>query len=150
MTQTKVGSARRVRAYHHKRVTRLGGSPFQLSQRFFCKQLATLAYGCDNCIFYTRNNRSARLTWSLQPRLHGFSFFIRPSIWTRLAPIARQAGAHNLEHATPILGLCKGIFTDQFIFSTIWQHFSPRNWKHRPVRVRIHRTIITKRKSKCF
>ena len=117
---------------------------------FFCKQLATLAYGSDNCIFYTRTNRSARLTWSLQPRLQGFSFFPRPSIWTRLTPMARQARAHNLEHATPILGLCKGVFTYQFIFSTIWQHFSPRNWKHRPVRVRIHtdRTTITLKKKK--
>ena len=117
---------------------------------FFCTQLATLAYGSDNCIFYTRTNRSARLTWSLQPRLQGFSFFPRPSIWTRLTPMARQARAHNLEHATPILGLCKGVFTYQFIFSTIWQHFSPRNWKHRPVRVRIHtdRTTITLKKKK--
>ena len=27
--------------------------------------------------------------------------------------------AHNPERATPILGLCHGVFNDQFIFSTL-------------------------------
>ena len=44
-----------------------------------------------------------------------------------------EPGAHNPVCATAILGLCNGIFTDQFIFSTIWQHFFLRKWKHCPV-----------------
>ena len=35
-------------------------------------------------------------------------------------------GAHNPERATPILGLCHGVFTDQFIFRHILGHFFPR------------------------
>ena len=45
---------------------------------FFCKQLATLAYGSDNCIFYTRTNRSARLTWS-QSTTSSPGLFLFPS-----------------------------------------------------------------------
>ena len=36
------------------------------------------------------------------------------------------AGAHKLERATPILGLCHGVFTDQFIFRHILGHLFPR------------------------
>ena len=36
-------------------------------------------------------------------------------------------GAHNPEWATPILGLCQDIFTDQFIFSTFKGTFSYEN-----------------------
>ena len=35
-------------------------------------------------------------------------------------------GTHNPERATPILGLCHGVFTDQFIFRHILGHFFPR------------------------
>ena len=56
-----------------------------------------------------------------------------------------EPGAHNAVCTTAILGLCNGIFTDQFIFSTIWQHFFLRKWKHCPVWVRTHRTIMTKK-----
>ena len=37
------------------------------------------------------------------------------------------AGDHNPEWATPIVGLCHGGFTDQFIFRHILGHFFP--WK---------------------
>ena len=37
------------------------------------------------------------------------------------------AGAHNPEWATPIVGLCHGVFTDQFILWHILGHFFP--WK---------------------
>ena len=36
------------------------------------------------------------------------------------------SGAHNPERATPILGLCHGVFTDQFSFRHILGHFFPR------------------------
>ena len=36
------------------------------------------------------------------------------------------AGAYNPERATPILGLCHGVFAYQFIFRHILGHFSPR------------------------
>ena len=56
-----------------------------------------------------------------------------------------EPGAHNPVRATAILGLCNGIFTDQFIFSTIWQRFFLWKWKHYSVWVRTHRTIMTKK-----
>ena len=37
------------------------------------------------------------------------------------------AGAHNPEWATPILGLCHGVFTDQFIIRHVLGYFFP--WK---------------------
>ena len=37
-----------------------------------------------------------------------------------------QPGAHNPERATPIQGLCHGVFTDQFIFRHILGHFLQR------------------------
>ena len=36
-------------------------------------------------------------------------------------------GAHNPELATPMLGLCHGVFTDQFIFRHIVGHFFGEN-----------------------
>ena len=39
--------------------------------------------------------------------------------------------------ATPLLGLCHGVFTDWFIFRHILGHFSPRNWNLRHVYERI-------------
>ena len=36
-------------------------------------------------------------------------------------------GAHNPERATPILGLCHGVFTDRFIFRHILGQFSREN-----------------------
>lgn len=44
-----------------------------------------------------------------------------------------RAGAHNSGRATPILGLCSGVITDQFIFSIILQYFFRRQYKHHPV-----------------
>lgn len=46
------------------------------------------------------------------------------------------SGAHNPEQATPILGLCHGIFTDWFIFRSLFtgkfkESSSPRNMIHR-------------------
>ena len=35
----------------------------------------------------------------------------------------KQPGARNPEGAVPILGLCHGVFTDQFIFRHILGHF---------------------------
>ena len=47
-------------------------------------------------------------------------------------------GTHNPERATPILGLCHGVFTDQFIFRHILGHFFPRkeNLHHDYERIR--------------
>ena len=39
-------------------------------------------------------------------------------------------GAHYTERATPILGLCHGVFTDQFILIHILGHFFPRKYNH--------------------
>ena len=41
-----------------------------------------------------------------------------------------------------LLYLCSGVFTDQVIFSIIFEQFSPRKLKHCSERVRIHSTII--------
>ena len=49
----------------------------------------------------------------------------------------RTAGAHIPERATPILGLCYGVFTDQFIFRDILGHFFPRKWNLRHIYERI-------------
>ena len=38
-------------------------------------------------------------------------------------PLWVFSGAHNSERATPILGLCHGVFTGQFIFRHIFGHF---------------------------
>ena len=38
-----------------------------------------------------------------------------------------KSGDHNPERATPILGLCHSVFTDQFIFRHILGHFFPKN-----------------------
>ena len=46
------------------------------------------------------------------------------------------SGAHNPERATPILGLCHGVFTDQFIFGHILGHFFPRKWNLHRVSLR--------------
>ena len=47
------------------------------------------------------------------------------------------SGAHNPERATPILGLCHGVFTDRFIFRRILGKFFPRKWNLRHVYKRI-------------
>ena len=64
-------------------------------------------------------------------------FIVQP-----LEPITRES-------ATPILSLCNYVFTDQVVFSIIFEHFSPRKWKHRSI-MRAHPQYdnITKR-SKC-
>ena len=41
------------------------------------------------------------------------------------------------ERVTPILGLCHGRFTDQFIFRHILEHFLPRKWNPHHVCERI-------------
>ena len=40
------------------------------------------------------------------------------------SPYCWYPGAHT-ERATPVLGLCHGVFTDQFIFNRILGHFFP-------------------------
>ena len=35
----------------------------------------------------------------------------------------KKAGAHYPERATPILSLCHGVFTDQFVFRTVFYLF---------------------------
>ena len=52
-------------------------------------------------------------------------------LFSRMFVQCTATGAYNPESATPILSLCKGVFTDQVIFSIIFEHFSPRKWKHR-------------------
>ena len=59
-------------------------------------------------------------------------------------------GSHNPERATPILDLCHGAFTDQFIFRHIlWHLFSakiespPCLWAHSKYK-------ISNRKTKCY
>ena len=63
-----------------------------------------------------------------------------------------STGAHNSASAstTPILRLCNGVFTDQFILASFCGTFSCEKGSIGPVCVRIHRTIMTKRKSKWF
>ena len=48
-----------------------------------------------------------------------------------------QAEAHNPERATPILGLCHGVFMDQFIFRHILGDFFPRKLNLHHVNERI-------------
>ena len=48
------------------------------------------------------------------------------NVWTVRHKWWPLAGVHNPERATPILGRCHGIFTDQFIFRHILGHFFPR------------------------
>ena len=45
--------------------------------------------------------------------------------------------AHNHERASPLLGLCHGLFTDQFIFRYILEPFYLRKCKLRSVPERI-------------
>ena len=55
-------------------------------------------------------------------------------------------GAHNPERATPILGLCHGVFTDRFIFRQILGQFSRKNGGLRHVYERIQKVRYQKRK----
>ena len=55
-------------------------------------------------------------------------------------------GAHNLEWATPILGLCHDVFMDQFIFRHILGHFFPQ--KKNLLHVCEHIQSITYQKGK--
>ena len=76
---------------------------------------------CCNCLFV----RETVLRWPLnrskdKTRTH---WNLWPSSGEWLLP-----GAHNPERATPILGICQGVFTDQFIFRHILGHFLPRKW----------------------
>ena len=50
-----------------------------------------------------------------------------------------KPGAHYPERANPILGLCHGVFTDQFIFRYILEYFFRRkqNLHHVYERIRI-------------
>ena len=50
------------------------------------------------------------------------------------------------ERVTPILGLCHGRFTDQFIFKHILEHFLPRKWNPHHVCERIRSIRYQKRK----
>ena len=56
-------------------------------------------------------------------RLDSFCAFLNVPLQTlRLLLIA-----HNSERATPILGLCHGVFNDQFVFRYIIEHFPREN-----------------------
>ena len=46
---------------------------------------------------------------------------------TKLMVTKLKGGAHNLERANSILGLCHSVFTDQFIFRHILGNFSREN-----------------------
>ena len=59
-------------------------------------------------------------------------------------------GAHDLERATPILSLRKGVSTDQVIFSIILEQFSPRKWKFRSLYVGIYSTIVISKHQKYY
>ena len=57
-----------------------------------------------------------------------------------------QSRAHNPDRATPILGPCHGVFTDQFIFRHIIGHFFPRKsppnlWGHSKYKILKWKTI---------
>ena len=59
----------------------------------------------------------------------------------------RRAGAHELEPATPILGLCHGVFTDRFIFRSL---FAGNFFRSLPVLSNvIHRSGGKKMAAKC-
>ena len=63
------------------------------------------------------------LNWSwigmLQIKLTGYTHLDKDPTCT---------GAHNPARATPILGLCHGVFTDWFIFRHILGQIFPRKW----------------------
>ena len=54
------------------------------------------------------------------------SYLNNTSKLIRVENKSTNTGAHNQERATPTLGLCHGVFTDQFIFRYILRHFFPR------------------------
>ena len=54
------------------------------------------------------------------------------------------------ERATSILGLCHGVFTDQFIFRHILGHFFPRKQNLHHVYERVRSIIYHKRKTKRY
>ena len=56
----------------------------------------------------------------------------------------------NEPEGATAMNLCNAVFTDPVIFSIIFEHFFPRNLRHRTLCVRIHSTITTKRRSKCY
>ena len=63
--------------------------------------------------------------------LKGNFLALRTQVWSPNDVIQKiektLTGAHNPESATLVLGLCHGVFTDQFIFRHILGHFLP--WK---------------------
>ena len=70
--------------------------------------------------------------------------------WTRLIRKTDSyflPGAHNPERATPILGLCNGVFTVRFIFRHILGQFFPRKCNLRHVYERFRSVRYQKRKS---
>ena len=63
----------------------------------------------------------------------------RQALWASHTPPLSQTQVccRKPERATPILGLCHCVFTDQFIFRHILGHFSPRKWNLHHVYERI-------------
>ena len=59
------------------------------------------------------------------------------------------AGAHNPEWATPILGLCHGVFTDQFIIRHVLGHFFPVKTESPPCLWAHSKYKVSKSKTKC-
>ena len=58
--------------------------------------------------------------------------------------------SQKLEPATPILSICNSVFTNQVIFSIIFEHFSPWKWKHCSICICIDSMVITNWRSKCY
>ena len=80
------------------------------------------------------------LTEASIPKAHGSSHGPVPHVSIHSisphqisTPIITVSGAHNPEHATPLLGLCQGVFTDRFNFRRILGQFFPRKWNLRHV-----------------
>ena len=64
-------------------------------------------------------------------------------------------GAHKRKSAIPILNLCNGFSQIKLFLASFWSTFIrsrnfPAKWKQRSVCVRIHSTVITKRRGKCY
>ena len=72
--------------------------------------------------------------------------------------LLKQSGAHGAnkqERVTPILSLCNGVSQTKLFLASFWSTFIrslnfPAKWKQRSLCVRIHSTVITKRRGKCY
>ena len=64
-------------------------------------------------------------------------------------------GDHKRQRATSILSLCNGVSQIKLFLASFWSTFIrslnfPAKWKQRSVCARIHSTLITKRRGKCY